>query len=149
MSNVKELNSEELEKISGGHGDDKSYIKSKIIEVASKACSVNFSESNISVSFEQLGIDSATYFSMIMDIEDEFNINIDDDSFPFALCLNDLINKVLSMLRNWFISSFETDNSCGFIICKKHVKLHMQIQTVDIHIKVLDGKISWYFKMEW
>lgn len=95
---MKQLKTEQLKQISGGQVNDSLQIKKRIMEIASHNCLMQFNENNISIPFEHLGVDSISFTSLIFDVEDEFDILIDENSLSSIKSLNDLIRLVLTLL---------------------------------------------------
>lgn len=91
MENKETIKEEQLQRVSGGYDSGLIQNKKRIMEIATRASGIIFNESNILISFEELGIESNRLFSIIMDVEDAFDIFFSDDQLNSIKCLNDLI----------------------------------------------------------
>jgi acyl carrier protein len=73
-------------------------IINKIKNIATKR-NVKFDEKDLNKKLNQIGIDSLTSISLIIDVEEQFNITIPDELFPKITTINELINVINEQLN--------------------------------------------------
>ncbi|MDR2567749.1 MAG: phosphopantetheine-binding protein [Mycoplasmataceae bacterium] len=70
------------------------------LKAAIKKHGFSFNESQTKTTFKQLGIDSIRGFTIIMDLEDDFGVQIPEDKLKTINTPEDLINIFDELLKN-------------------------------------------------
>ncbi|MCK5607035.1 acyl carrier protein [Candidatus Pacearchaeota archaeon] len=74
---------------------EKSYIENKVKEIAAESLTIIFDEVTLNSRLvDDLGADSLELIDMLMNVEDEFDIEISDDVAESVVTISDLIDIV-------------------------------------------------------
>lgn len=74
-------------------------ILSEIITILHKSFVYNNTEININTTFKDLGLDSLDVISLVMEVENKFNIDIPDDIYEEFVSIKDYVNYLKEIVN--------------------------------------------------